>query len=122
MIYVCANDAKLKPNVENGIFTCNLPTLATGHLLKLLRCSSVGGVTVSMVAFQAVDPGSTPGRRTRNFVLVMTNICLGSVFGLNTNILLDWKQSRSSFIQRIQIEDKFKVKLHINTHPRWSSG
>ena len=23
----------------------------------------VGGVTVSMVAFQAVDPGSTPGRR-----------------------------------------------------------
>ena len=26
--------------------------------------SSVGGVTVSMVAFQAVDPGSTPGRRT----------------------------------------------------------
>ena len=25
---------------------------------------SVGGVTVSMVAFQAVDPGSTPGRRT----------------------------------------------------------
>ena len=27
--------------------------------------SSVGGVTVSMVAFQAVDPGSTPGRRTR---------------------------------------------------------
>ena len=24
---------------------------------------SVGGVTVSMVAFQAVDPGSTPGRR-----------------------------------------------------------
>ena len=26
--------------------------------------TSVGGVTVSMVAFQAVDPGSTPGRRT----------------------------------------------------------
>ena len=36
--------------------------------LKVLKCSSVGGVTVSMVAFQAVDPGSTPGRRTRNFV------------------------------------------------------
>ena len=29
--------------------------------------SSVGGVTVSMVAFQAVDPGSTPGRRTSFF-------------------------------------------------------
>ena len=30
--------------------------------------SSVGGVTVSMVAFQAVDPGSTPGRRTSFFI------------------------------------------------------
>ena len=38
------------------------------HLFKLFKCSSVGGVTVSMVAFQAVDPGSTPGRRTGNFV------------------------------------------------------
>ena len=29
-----------------------------------MQCSSsVGGVTVSMVAFQAVDPGSIPGRR-----------------------------------------------------------
>ena len=26
-----------------------------------LRAPSVSGVTVSMVAFQAVDPGSTPG-------------------------------------------------------------
>ena len=26
--------------------------------------TSVGGVTVSMVAFQAVDPGSIPGRRS----------------------------------------------------------
>ena len=24
---------------------------------------NVGGVTASMVAFQAIDPGSTPGRR-----------------------------------------------------------
>ena len=24
---------------------------------------SVGGVTVSIVAFQAIDPGSTPGQR-----------------------------------------------------------
>ena len=29
---------------------------------------SVGGVTVSMVAFQAIDPGSTPGRRTKFFI------------------------------------------------------
>ena len=38
----------------------------TFYGMKLRLCShpSVGGVTVSMVAFQAVDPGSTPGRRT----------------------------------------------------------
>ena len=29
----------------------------------LLVQVSVGGVTVSIVAFQAVDPGSTPGQR-----------------------------------------------------------
>ena len=43
--------------------------IETDHLLKLFKCSSVGGVTVSMVAFQAVDPGSTPGRRTFFFFL-----------------------------------------------------
>ena len=31
-----------------------------GQLIVLM--TGVGGVTVSMVAFQAVDPGSTPGR------------------------------------------------------------
>ena len=30
---------------------------------------SVGGVMASIVAFQAVDPGSTPGRRTGIFLL-----------------------------------------------------
>ena len=35
--------------------------------MSLLVCS-VSGVTVSMVAFQAVDPGSTPGRRTLFFM------------------------------------------------------
>ena len=29
-----------------------------------VQITSVGGVKVSMVAFQAVDPGSIPGRRT----------------------------------------------------------
>ena len=33
------------------------------HIAYLDIC--VGGVKVSMVAFQAVDPGSIPGRRTR---------------------------------------------------------
>ena len=36
--------------------------------LKVLKCSSVGGATVSMVAFQAVDTDSTPSRLTWNFV------------------------------------------------------
>lgn len=43
------------------------------------KCSSVGGVTVSMVAFQAVDPGSTPGRRTSFFLqnhTVMSFFCI----------------------------------------------
>ena len=30
----------------------------------------VGGVKVSMVAFQAVDPGSIPGRRSLLFFLI----------------------------------------------------
>ena len=32
-------------------------------MIFFLKCAGVGGVTVSMVAFQAVDPGSIPGRR-----------------------------------------------------------
>ena len=43
------------------------PTLY-GMKLRLCSHPSVGGVTVSMVAFQAVDPGSTPGRRTLFFL------------------------------------------------------
>ena len=31
---------------------------------RALLSASVGGVMVSIVAFQAVDPGSTPGQRT----------------------------------------------------------
>ena len=31
----------------------------------------VGGVKVSMVAFQAVDPGSIPGRRTYFFLILI---------------------------------------------------
>ena len=37
-------------------------------IVSLSSQPSVGGVTVSIVAFQAVDPGSTPGQR-RNFFL-----------------------------------------------------
>ena len=38
--------------------------LKSGYLMGSHVTSSVGGVTVSMVAFQAVDPGSIPGRRS----------------------------------------------------------
>ena len=31
---------------------------------RAVLSASVGGVMVSIVAFQAVDPGSTPGHRT----------------------------------------------------------
>ena len=44
--------------------------------------ASVGGVTVSMVAFQAVDPGSTPGRRTHftaNHLFIFIFFNLGCV-------------------------------------------
>ena len=33
------------------------------ELLSLVACTSVGGIMVSIAAFQAVDPGSIPGRR-----------------------------------------------------------
>ena len=32
--------------------------------LSFFYCPGVGGVKVSIVAFQAIDPGSIPGRRT----------------------------------------------------------
>lgn len=44
--------------------------------------SSVGGVTVSMVAFQAVDPGSTPGRRTHAFEKDKFSICMDIWYSL----------------------------------------
>lgn len=42
----------------NGSINLHCPCQTTGQCER-----GVGGVTVSMVAFQAVDPGSTPGRR-----------------------------------------------------------
>ena len=35
-------------------------------------CNSVGGVKVSIVAFQAIDPGSIPGWRSQRFYV---NFC-----------------------------------------------
>ena len=57
--------------------------IATGRLKSPLKPSSVGGVKVSMVAFQAVDPGSIPGWRTFLstsciflFVVAFTSNCI----------------------------------------------
>ena len=55
-----------------GVMQANPETLICFKYVSLLTqtlCSSVGGVTVSMVAFHAVDPGSIPGRRTWYFLL-----------------------------------------------------
>ena len=37
--------------------------------IGVLRQDRVGGIMVSIAAFQAVDPGSIPGRRSSNFFL-----------------------------------------------------
>ena len=52
-------------SIYRGSYGQKLNDLQYEELLTRYQCSSVGGVTVSMVAFQAVDPGSTPGRRTQ---------------------------------------------------------
>ena len=36
-------------------------------------CSSVGGIMVSIAAFQAVDPGSIPGRRMYPLLLLLVD-------------------------------------------------
>ena len=41
-------------------------------------CVGEGGVTVSMDAFQAFDPGSTPGPRIANFAILTDIIVLAS--------------------------------------------
>ncbi|KRX45969.1 hypothetical protein T09_9387 [Trichinella sp. T9] len=50
------NKTKLKTAAQNN----KLETTKLG-----LQWQSVDGVAVSMVAFQAIDPGSTPGPRKR---------------------------------------------------------
>ena len=49
----------------------NIPN-AMGHLLHSLSMG-VGGIMVSIAAFQAVDPGSIPGRRIfiQHFLIII---------------------------------------------------
>ena len=43
---------------------------------SMLCQQGVGGVMVSIVAFQAVDPGSIPGQRIAFFPLIMKKIII----------------------------------------------
>ena len=57
--------------VQNLPFTCRsfsyeMPIF--NHRLQL----SVGGIVVSIAAFQAVDPGSIPGHRNATFLFLLT--------------------------------------------------
>ena len=45
---------------------------AFGHLKYLITC--VGGIVVSIAAFQAVDPGSIPGQRNQPSLVQLCNI------------------------------------------------
>ena len=56
---------------------------------------SVGGVTVSMVAFQAVDPGSTPGRR-----IILKNIWFEDIWRPFNIVNLCSQRTHQSFARR----------------------
>ncbi len=67
--------------MDLALFTCTVSLCESGELtarngassLVHYECAarihhpSVGGITVRIVAFQAIDPGSTPGRRSQLF-------------------------------------------------------
>ena len=63
--------ASYEKNLSTSLGTCKISFLNLDYIEKIKKTQSagVGGVTVSMVAFQAADPGSTPGRRMNSFSL-----------------------------------------------------
>ena len=57
---------------------CNISSVIMPSVVEILltvRCTSVGGIMVSIAAFQAVDPGSIPGRRI--FFLFISTMKMG---------------------------------------------
>ena len=54
--------------------------LQTVSILPLSTEGGIGGVTVSIAAFQAVDPGSTPGSRIFLFFFPLVLCVLYSFF------------------------------------------
>ena len=68
----------------------------------VLYICSVGGVKVSMVAFQAVDPGSIPGRRSVLFLAEYTNGPYGNRFA--PKWILCYPHFYSSYNIEINIE------------------
>ena len=97
--------------------------------LQLNLITSVGGVMVSMVAFQAVDPGSIPGRRSDIFYsttkaefvyekyLQNVTICAPLNFILNsicyTILFLFYYNSRTA-----QLIELFQSEIHQNQQHR----
>ena len=47
-------------------------------IVVLAAYQSVGGIVVSIVAFQAIDPGSIPGRRIDPFFPKMVHVKLNN--------------------------------------------
>jgi hypothetical protein len=65
----CSNIEKSALEYEPEI--CHALPKALKFMKIIIR--SVGGVTVSMVSFQAADPGSTPGQR-KYFLKAINNL------------------------------------------------
>ena len=85
----------------------------------------VGGIMVSIAAFQAVDPGSIPGRRNFLKILSRTFVCLGLI----CPTLSEWLGYRA-FTPKVQVKppawEMFcaikTVVLTDLSRTRWPSG
>ena len=56
----------------------------TSQKLRLMKRVRVGGIVVSIAAFQAVDPGSIPGRRSFVAFLILKQNIKGKIYELST--------------------------------------
>ncbi len=74
-IYTPADMAKAEGDRKS---TSTRPLLHFTLLFVFITYISVGGVKISMVAFQAVDPGSIPGQRTHFFKLELKTLFVTS--------------------------------------------
>ena len=70
---------------------------------QALHGTGVGGVAVSIVAFQAVDPGSTPGRRMYFFLRLCTCQVRSCVFSSRCSWEKNWLEARAGVWKSIHI-------------------